>query len=512
MGVSTVDDERHEAARAAATARLREVGSPRLYQVNAFRITGLAVDAGRPAVRRHQQRILKALEAGADVDLGHSLPVTSEQVRGAFELILNSPHHRLVDELFWKWDVPDPSCTCPPTLHRDHDAAVAAHAAALDLELLPRPVSVEQLAQTKQLWAEAGELWKGTLRRAASWDHLRQRIAVLDERELDESIIETLREKAPLTLVQALTGLVGTTSGPQQERLITHAYNWPASAQLIDDQLEHLAAPIQETVDEQLGELRALIEAGKFEQVATTLYQRVLPALTRLAVLLPAERFRNTATSRDRAAIVFNNCAMGLLDRDDLASAAKAKEWFGAALEHAGDSRTDIQRNLTQLDEVLAQLDKIKSQVDDLVSRGSLHAARAIAEHQTRDTEGRQRAHRDRPHARRAEQGEHDILTLHRAPGDAVAPGTEPTEPTDVRTTDSAESPAAAFPAEQQGWFLGMARWAVGLGLRIRPHPAAHARMLHLGPTRQWAAQLDRAVVDVEYQIGGGPDAVTESR
>ncbi|MET4927006.1 hypothetical protein P3L51_32415, partial [Streptomyces sp. PSRA5] len=86
------------------TAGLLEAAGPQMYRRNSFRITGLPTSADRRTVRQRQQRITPALELGADVDLGHSLPVRLDDVRGAFDRILGDPRRRLVDELFWLWD------------------------------------------------------------------------------------------------------------------------------------------------------------------------------------------------------------------------------------------------------------------------------------------------------------------------------------------------------------------------------------------------------------------------
>src|SRR4051812_26186182 len=83
---------------------MRDVATPQLYRRNAFRITGLPTDADARTVRRRQQKVNAALQVGADVDLGHDLPVDATEVARAFEVVLGDPRRRLVDELFWWWD------------------------------------------------------------------------------------------------------------------------------------------------------------------------------------------------------------------------------------------------------------------------------------------------------------------------------------------------------------------------------------------------------------------------
>jgi hypothetical protein len=59
-----------------------------LYQRNTFRGTGLPTHADPKTVWRRQRQVRAALEAGADVDLGHSLPVWGPRnVSTAFDQI-----------------------------------------------------------------------------------------------------------------------------------------------------------------------------------------------------------------------------------------------------------------------------------------------------------------------------------------------------------------------------------------------------------------------------------------
>lgn len=250
------------------TAGLLEAAGPQMYRRNAFRITGLPTYADRRTVRQRQQRITPALELGADVDLGHSLPVGLDEVRAAFDRILGDPRRRLVDELFWLWDAEGtangsangsgsangngsarPTCECPRSLHTDHDAAVRAHSAALDM-------STDDLSagwgdsEATQLWTEASRLWGQVLRRAVFWDHVRHRIAVLDDRQLDESVIDTLRDAMPATLVKPLIELASTASNTADRLLLTKlAHGWPlVPSSLVEDQLEEAAAPHYESL------------------------------------------------------------------------------------------------------------------------------------------------------------------------------------------------------------------------------------------------------------------------
>ncbi|MET9557634.1 hypothetical protein [Streptomyces sp. NPDC006645] len=376
------------------TAGLLEAAGPQMYRRNSFRITGLPTSADRRTVRQRQQRITPALELGADVDLGHSLPVRLDDIRGAFDRILGDPRRRLVDELFWLWDVdtdapatggasPRP-CPCPKTLHHDHDAAVRAHSAALDLEVESTALSADrrQLEEVTQLWSNAARLWGQVLRRAVFWDHVRHRISVLDDRQLDESVIDTLRDTLPTTLVKPLVELAAAASTPaDRARLALRARDWPlVPPNHVDDQLEEAAAPHYESLRATAKRASSQLEGGNWDGAAAEAYDHALPALARLEALVPYARHRRTASARNDVAVLLNNCATAAADALGPAANLNASKWFRTAAELATDPATQqtIRTNRDGLSEMMATFTQIKTQVDQLVAAGRVHLARTL--------------------------------------------------------------------------------------------------------------------------------------
>jgi flagellar motor protein MotB len=119
---------------------LGEVG-PGLYRDNAFRVTGLAVDATPRDIRRRSDRLrmMNRLGTGQDdepVLLPPGEPVDAEAYEQAVQR-LRDPVCRLVDELFWFWPVggTDPAMDAlrrgetdeAARIWRDSSSAVAAH-------------------------------------------------------------------------------------------------------------------------------------------------------------------------------------------------------------------------------------------------------------------------------------------------------------------------------------------------------------------------------------------------
>lgn len=332
-------------------ARLRAVEGPKLYRGNAFRVVGLPTQADRKTIRQRQRQLMPAVEAGADVDLGHDLPVGLADLRTAFDRLLNSPHARLVDEIFWLWgDICD-DCRCPPSVHHDHDEAVRAHSAALDLE-----ANGEGLARAEQLWATASPMWGRVLRDDACWQHVRARVVALDERQIDPSIVDSLRERLPLSLLRPLIDLA-VASTDERGWLADRARTWPAVPQrVIDDLLEQAAGDWYEAAYAGINLAYRKINDNQLEKSADAVYHEVLPQLRRLDRLVPKAAHRRTAKVHDDAAIVLSNCATQLVERFGPSAERNARKWYGSARELTTDPETlgTIDKNIAILNQLAA--------------------------------------------------------------------------------------------------------------------------------------------------------------
>jgi hypothetical protein len=368
---------------------LLDVAGPELYRRNAFRITGLPTNADRRTVRHRRQQVVPALEFGADVDLGHSLPVGADEVRAAFDRILGDPRRRLVDELFWTWSTADAACGCPPNLHREHDQAVKAHSTALDREATNGKRVGKDLERLEKLWSDAAEGWKTILRRTVFWDHLRHRIAELDDRQLDESVIDLLRDELPVALVKPLTQLAAASS-TGQDRLARLARAWPAPSGVVADQLEAAAEPLYDAVKAAIAKATGHLDAGEFQYVSTIGYEEVVPALSRLERLVPHRMHRRTADVRNEVAVLFNNCATGLMEAIGPAADDSSRRWFSTATELATDPHTKelIKQNRATLVEIVTVFETIKERVAEFVSLGRPDLAKSTLHNLKRQLRG----------------------------------------------------------------------------------------------------------------------------
>jgi len=338
---------------AVVATRLLEKAGPDLYRRNAFRIAGLSTDVGGRVVREHRQRVLPALAVGAPVTVGGTLsqpvPATPDQIRSAFDA-LGDAQRRIVEELFWLWETPNASCSCVPSLHQDHDAAVQAHARALDRELDGRSMGREG-AVCDELWAEAADGWTALLRRTAFWDHIRHRIRALDDRRLDDSTIDALRDNLPRALVTPMVDLAAAADDPA--RLAAHAARWQVGQHVVEDLLTEAASPLLETVKAATARADAQLGGGHPLDAAADLHRSAVPALTRLEGLAPHERHRSTATARNRVAVLLNNCAMAAMNRPGRATTDEIRPLFDAAhgLVVEPETRQTIEGNRAILDD-----------------------------------------------------------------------------------------------------------------------------------------------------------------
>ncbi|WP_086820611.1 hypothetical protein [Allokutzneria sp. NRRL B-24872] len=176
--------------RAAAAPKLLEpVANPELYRRNAFRLSGLPVDATARDLRRRAEQLRAAERLGAPVTVTSSPlpPVEAPDpaaVREALTLV-RDPTRRIVEELFWFWENQSPDA--PDSGPALHDAAVLAHAQALDAGHDADPA----------LWRRAYEHWAAVAEETECWQWLAERVVQLADRRLTEETVETMRAELP---------------------------------------------------------------------------------------------------------------------------------------------------------------------------------------------------------------------------------------------------------------------------------------------------------------------------
>lgn len=357
---------------------LRAAAGPDLFRLNAFRATGLPTVADRRAIRARRQQVVAAMSMGADVERIPS-DVDADEVRAAFDRLLEDPRHRLIDEMFWLWDVPGSDCACPSSLHKEHDKAAIAHGMALDQEFSTLDPPGADRADLDRLWSEAARLWDGVLRRNATWEHLRHRVGKLDDRRLDESAVDELRAGMPAALLRPLVTLAVAAEHP--EPLARCVRGWAGQTELAGDMLAEAAGPLYDIVESGVQQTRRLLEDREFDEAIDNT-RGLTGTLTRLRALLPPDEFRRTANACELVAIGFNNCAnriyenIGPMDDrfEELLDAAEA-------LVVNPQTRATIRENRELFHENAIGLANLLDEITRLARSGQRVAAGNLAAH-----------------------------------------------------------------------------------------------------------------------------------
>lgn len=354
-----------------AIASLRELAGPDLYRRNAFRATGLPADVDRRTARQRQQQLTAALRVGADVDWQGS-SATTEDVRAAFDGVLGDPRRRLVHEVFAVWGPPT-DCGCPAGVHHEHDAAVRAHAAALDIapaDLLAATIAGALPGQ----WMAAAKAWTKTLRSASFWRHLHHRVRQLDDKQLGASTVDALRTELPVALVRPLLHLVASAAYPAPIR--EGLSEWPVPARERDRLIEEAAEPLYTELESTVRDLHTRLESGDADEIVTEMRARVNPLLARLEGLAPRGQHRRTDAARNKVAVLLNNCALARTQATGQHE-SRVRRWLLDAEQLATDPETQrrIEENLRDFDEANEALDRFRRTVDEIRRNQGRYAA-----------------------------------------------------------------------------------------------------------------------------------------
>jgi hypothetical protein len=198
---------------------LRSIGAPDLYLRNAFRISGLPVDASTGDLRRRAQQV-RAVQAlgGAPATAGPLPPSPAPDLDAVLQALsrLRDPLTRLVDEFFWFWPDPegDPGLDALTAGRVDdaesrwqrvesrspyalHNLAVFNHVLAIDDELAQPQ---RKLVGAPRRWREAYRYWIDAWRGDEHWAVFGERVRRAGHPGLGDRVVSALRERLPLVL------------------------------------------------------------------------------------------------------------------------------------------------------------------------------------------------------------------------------------------------------------------------------------------------------------------------
>ena len=211
---------------------LFSLADPRIYQVNAFCVAGLPVDATDRELNRHleKQRMAQKLHVKGD-DNGRlfppSEPPSSDAIREAAHH-LKDPQTRLLHEIFWFWPLSGRSWKDDPALERlrqgdpngavkfwtaiendpgsaavrKHNLAVLYHRLALRLaaSLVSASPTQDGYERLKTTWQYAILQWAQLLRSDAFWARIRARIQAIDDPRVPPAFALDLQSAMPIAI------------------------------------------------------------------------------------------------------------------------------------------------------------------------------------------------------------------------------------------------------------------------------------------------------------------------
>jgi hypothetical protein len=306
---------------------LIDAARPNLYQINAFRVMSLNVDASPRDVSRQAEK-LKIIEklGNAKAQVGRILPLDTEPdadaVRQAVQR-LHDPERRLVDELFWIWPHKLGSCATDEALismeHGDekkavdiwniqknsqsnsnvsiHNLAVLFHARALDLEHAARtkPLTGEPTRQRDDYWRSAFKHWIVLLDHEGFWSQVTARIRVFGDPRLTVSTARRMRAVLPLALlmINARLAVAAAEQGNMAEakRHLHIMNNSGITASAEKEALSLAIGPIRERIKIlcKAAEPDADADPANADKVIRQLIDQTKPLLSVLDCLLPAD-------------------------------------------------------------------------------------------------------------------------------------------------------------------------------------------------------------------------------
>jgi hypothetical protein len=194
---------------------LLEKATPDIFRLNAFRITGLTIEATPREISREARLLqMKAkLEGTVSIECAElplDNPPDSDAIRAAAHA-LQDTEQRFLHEIFWIW----PETKRPVNLKLFpefdlgpdganaitlHNKAVSSAVRAIDLEFAGAGgalVSEDDRQRLWGFWQESADTWQSVLRRDVFWEVIEARACDLEDPRLTSASVTQLRDALP---------------------------------------------------------------------------------------------------------------------------------------------------------------------------------------------------------------------------------------------------------------------------------------------------------------------------
>jgi len=258
---------------------LLKYSRPDIYHINAFRISGLNVNASTREISNQVQKNQMLEKYGGKLD-NHKSPFPIEpppdidKLRQALHR-LRDPETRIIDEFFWFWphsidsEVKDHAlealsrtdiktaeslwinyeATLTESNVSRHNLAVLSHLLALDIELNGNSLAKEESAKRDKYWKNTFKRWTLLIEHEGFWSRLTARVRQMDDPRLTTGFVKRMRESLPYSILQinAFLALKAAEAGDISEaaRQIDLMNNSGFGKEVVSYALKHVANPLR---------------------------------------------------------------------------------------------------------------------------------------------------------------------------------------------------------------------------------------------------------------------------
>ncbi|MGO4884399.1 MAG: hypothetical protein ACLP59_26795 [Bryobacteraceae bacterium] len=357
---------------------LLAAAKPDLFRTNAFRVTGLPVDATARDIAKQAEKLRMAEKFGgltpAPSPLALSPAPDGDMIRGAVDR-LRDPERRLVDEFFWFWPHQlgegrrDPALTSLAQgrtqeamnfwMHQEnhnsvsnvsmHNLAVLSHVSVLDLET--QAGAKPDTALLGQYWNAAFLRWKALLNDESFWSRLTARIRDLDDPRLTTGTARRMRQSLPVALLSINAQLAvraaeaGNPGEAQRHLNVMQASGLGDAA--TRDALARAVEAIRERIKTycQTAERKSTADNAHADEPGRQLLAQATPLLAVLDCILPANHPSRDG-AHDEVALRVLQCAIDFGNKTEKYRVAVALEEAALPLAVSGSAKERIRMNL----------------------------------------------------------------------------------------------------------------------------------------------------------------------
>jgi len=230
---------------------LMQAAAPDIYRINAFRISGLNVNATTREISNQIQKNQMLEKYGGKL-VNHKSPFPIEPPPDIDKLRqvlhrLRDPETRIIDEFFWFWphsiDNENKDNALEALARNDiktaeslwinyeatltesnvsrHNLAVLSHLLVLDIELNGKSLKEENIKLRDKYWKDTFKRWKLLLEHEGFWSRLTARVRQMDDPRLTTGFVKRMRESLPYAILQinASLALKAAEAGNKNEAL-----------------------------------------------------------------------------------------------------------------------------------------------------------------------------------------------------------------------------------------------------------------------------------------------------